>query len=348
MGINQLQLPSTQAFTPDVSGTLAGIGETLRKAQADAARQQALSQLGQGGAADTQTLIRSGDPTLLQLGMTMQQRQQEAARQAQVDARQLERDKIGDQHWSQDYGLRARSADRADEDKLTLKEVTDASGATSLVKFNPRTGEVAPVAGPGLTTAGAPPTNPFAAGPKLNQDQSKSATMVDRMNAANQTIEKNKDINSGFFGAIGGAASAIPMVRDSVLFNAVATPERQQVVQAQRNFVNAILRVESGASISQSEFDNAQRQYFPQSGDSKAVIDQKRQNRVIAMQGMAREAGPQYRPPAELINANKPRASQGTSGDAIYAAARDALAKGASREKVLERLQQNGVDPSGL
>ena len=95
MGINQLQLPSTQAFTPDVSGTLAGIGETLRKAQADAARQQALSQLGQGGAADTQTLIRSGDPTLLQLGMTMQQRQQDMDRQGRLDERTIKNDEFG-------------------------------------------------------------------------------------------------------------------------------------------------------------------------------------------------------------------------------------------------------------
>lgn len=40
--------------------------------------------------------------------------------------------------------------------------------------------------------------------------------------------------------------------------------------------------------------------------------------------------------------------SQGASGDAIYEQARAAIAKGAPREKVLERLRQNGVDASGL
>lgn len=40
--------------------------------------------------------------------------------------------------------------------------------------------------------------------------------------------------------------------------------------------------------------------------------------------------------------------SQGSAGDAIYAQARDAIARGAPREKVLERLKQNGIDASGL
>jgi len=34
--------------------------------------------------------------------------------------------------------------------------------------------------------------------------------------------------------------------------------------QAKKNFVNAVLRLESGAVISPSEFTNADKQYFPQ------------------------------------------------------------------------------------
>jgi hypothetical protein len=61
--------------------------------------------------------------------------------------------------------------------------------------------------------------------------------------------------------------------------------------QAERNFVNAVLRRESGAAISSSEFDSAERQYFPRAGDTKKVIDQKRRNREIVMEGLFREAG---------------------------------------------------------
>jgi len=37
-----------------------------------------------------------------------------------------------------------------------------------------------------------------------------------------------------------------------------------------------VLRKESGAAIAASEFDNAEKQYFPQPGDSDQVISQKR------------------------------------------------------------------------
>lgn len=40
--------------------------------------------------------------------------------------------------------------------------------------------------------------------------------------------------------------------------------ERQKFEQAKRNFVNAVLRNESGAVIADSEFKNADKQYFPQ------------------------------------------------------------------------------------
>lgn len=77
-----------------------------------------------------------------------------------------------------------------------------------------------------------------------------------------------------------------------VLTNWAMAPEVQKVTQAQRDFVNAVLRQESGASISGSEFENARKQYFPQPGDSPEVIAQKRANRETAIKGFARQAGP--------------------------------------------------------
>lgn len=69
-------------------------------------------------------------------------------------------------------------------------------------------------------------------------------------------------------------------------------PEKAQMAdQAQRDFVNAVLRQESGASISDAEFANAKRQYFPQPGDSQAVIKQKADNRAVAIQGFKNSAG---------------------------------------------------------
>lgn len=73
------------------------------------------------------------------------------------------------------------------------------------------------------------------------------------------------------------------------LTNWTQSSGQQQVEQAQRDFINSILRRESGAVISEGEFDNARKQYFPQPGDSKAVLEQKRKNRETAIRGIMAE-----------------------------------------------------------
>lgn len=66
----------------------------------------------------------------------------------------------------------------------------------------------------------------------------------------------------------------------------------QKAMQAQRDFVNAVLRKESGAAIVESEFNNARKQYFPQPGDDPDTIKQKAANRALAISGMGKIAGP--------------------------------------------------------
>ncbi|QYG07122.1 hypothetical protein [Janthinobacterium sp. PAMC25594] len=69
------------------------------------------------------------------------------------------------------------------------------------------------------------------------------------------------------------------------------TDSDQKAEQAQRDFVNAVLRQESGAAIAASEFDNAVKQYFPQPGDSVGVIAQKAKARKTTIQGLKKNAG---------------------------------------------------------
>ena len=69
------------------------------------------------------------------------------------------------------------------------------------------------------------------------------------------------------------------------------SPAYQMFDQAKRNFVNAVLRKESGAAISASEFENAEQQYFPVPGDTPERIEFKRQNRERAVQNLAVSAG---------------------------------------------------------
>lgn len=68
------------------------------------------------------------------------------------------------------------------------------------------------------------------------------------------------------------------------------TPEMQRFMQARRDFINAALRRESGAAISQSEFENAEAQYFEQPGDSPEVVAQKKRNRAIVIESMKNAA----------------------------------------------------------
>jgi len=69
--------------------------------------------------------------------------------------------------------------------------------------------------------------------------------------------------------------------------------QQQQVDQARRNFITAVLRKESGASISPSEFANEEKKYFPQTGDTDTVIKQKQDARELAIKAMGIQAGPQ-------------------------------------------------------
>jgi hypothetical protein len=227
----------------------------------------------------------------------------------------------------------------------------DASGNKRLVRV-----ATAGPEGPINSGPQAQPNNPLVSG-KLNADQSKAAGFTDRMAKAHEIITSNEDINQttpwgvpNKGSSLGGYLSSVPAVRDSPIFNSMIGPARQQTIQAQRDFVNAILRKESGAAISQGEFNNAEKQYFPQPGDGPEVIAQKRQNRLTAMQSMAREGGPGYRPPPSILpQADQPKASgMGSGADAVLRDARNAIAAGRDPKIVRQRLIDAGIDPKDL
>lgn len=268
--------------------------------QADQLRQQTLASLGQGGQADAAALLRSGDLSLATLGLTLQQRQAEAARQATQDSRQAERDRVGDQHWASSYELQKRTADRADEDKFSVLKVEDPNtGATSFVKANPRTGEVAPT---GPQVAASSPNNPFSSGGKFNGDQGKAAGFTDRMlqsegilSGVGPTPGQEGPPMPGVQGQ-GADITQTAMTKIPGVGNFMVSEPRQKYNQAKADFINAQLRRESGAAIAKSEFDNADKQYFPVPGDSPAVIQQKAANRRAAIEAMGREGGGSYKP----------------------------------------------------
>jgi hypothetical protein len=93
--------------------------------------------------------------------------------------------------------------------------------------------------------------------------------------------------------------------------NYYASAETQSAAQAMRDFINATLRRESGATITPPEFDNAMKQYFPQVGDKPEVLAQKRENRATAIAGIAAAGypggvAPNAQPSAPAANKQKP------------------------------------------
>lgn len=135
------------------------------------------------------------------------------------------------------------------------------------------------------------------------------------------------------------AAEGVPLIGGALgmAANATQSGPQMQVEQAQRNFVNAVLRRESGASISPSEFDSAIKQYFPQPGEPPQVVAQKAANRAMTIQGLAEEAGPGR---AKVTGAGEKARARFEAMKAIKA--------GAPRDQVLQRLQQSGIDTSGI
>lgn len=143
---------------------------------------------------------------------------------------------------------------------------------------------VAPPAAPGQPTIGAPIQ---ATAPKATDAQTAAAGFADRAHVAQGVITKYADT---------GTSTYNRTMEGGMVGNYLVGNEAQLREQGERDFLNAVLRRESGAVINPDEFENGKRQYFPMPGDGKDVLEQKRKNRDLAVQGLIRSAGPAYKP----------------------------------------------------
>jgi hypothetical protein len=137
---------------------------------------------------------------------------------------------------------------------------------------------------------GQPGMIPLTA-PKQTVDEKEAAGFTDRMMEAQTALSAAGETGQGWWGNIVAQNPYIPDFAESALMSG----EFQSYDQARRNFINAQLRRESGAVISDEEFANANQQYFPQPGDTKEQVEQKREARETAIAAMRRSAGPAYR-----------------------------------------------------
>lgn len=121
--------------------------------------------------------------------------------------------------------------------------------------------------------------------PSLNVEQGKNTGFLLRAQDSNRKITQFENEGTSTWNK---AMGALP----GGLGNHAISSEAQQLGQAKRDFINAVLRQESGAVISPEEFANAEQQYFPQPGDGPEVIAQKRANRENAIAGFRIRSGP--------------------------------------------------------
>lgn len=152
-------------------------------------------------------------------------------------------------------------------------EVTGPDGAPMLVQQD-KQGNIRPVSG----------YTPKGGEKPLNDTQSKALLFGTRMQEAEKVLQALEK---------GGTTTSVPGSRAGggvgATINFFSPAQQQQLNQAKRDFLNAVLRRESGAVIAETEFDNGDKQYFPQPGDSKDVIAQKSRNRKLATELILRE-----------------------------------------------------------
>lgn len=119
---------------------------------------------------------------------------------------------------------------------------------------------------------------------KATSDQFKAGMYASRMEQAEQVFSalEGDGYNAGGLGA---------SFQKSVVPTRFQSTNLKKQQQAEDNFLNAVLRRESGAAIADSERESGARQYFPQPDDPQEVLDQKAENRRIAIASLKAEAG---------------------------------------------------------
>jgi hypothetical protein len=181
----------------------------------------------------------------------------------------------------------------------TAGQVVERDDGTFLI--DTRTGQARPVMG----ASGQPL---MGGGKPLTETQSNAVAFGARAIEADKIVtnlEKQGVTNTGIFRTIaGGIVGQAPIVGEKLeqgvrsAFNPIPSVlggpsgEQQQVDQARRNFITAVLRKESGAVISPTEYKDEERKYFPQIGDTDKTITQKQEARRLAIKALEAQAGP--------------------------------------------------------
>jgi len=183
-------------------------------------------------------------------------------------------------------------------------------GRGSVGVTDSRLAPTAPAVAPAAAPAGAPTVGVPLKGKTtgLTESQGNATAFGMRMKDSHAVLKdlENKGVsNTGVIGGTTGAVvGLVPLIGDKLtsgvdnIYNVLPevlggySPEQQQVLNGRINFISAVLRKESGASIQPSEFSMMEKLYFPRPGDLPAVIKQKQDARELAIKAMKVQAGP--------------------------------------------------------
>jgi len=193
-------------------------------------------------------------------------------------------------------------------------EVTGPDGNTILVQQD-KQGNIKPVEGYS------------AKGVKLTEDQGKASQWYSSMRDAESilsTLPKSANESFGSVGAgIGSTIRSAPLLGGTAaaegLANLVDPKARQQALNAQRNWINAMLRSSTGAAYKDMEVIDLERMFFPKVGDDDAVIAQKDALRRSIMEAEKMRAGPGAKlieklPPVGMPKQDQLRTASGKIG----------------------------------
>lgn len=121
--------------------------------------------------------------------------------------------------------------------------------------------------------------------PKLTEAQSKDVNFLTRAKKAEADLAP---VENELTSWAQKQAQGLPMD----LGNYAASPNYQKAQQAGREILAIILRKDTGAAVTPSEFETYGKIYLPQPGDSKETIAAKKQSRETAIKAIQSGLGP--------------------------------------------------------
>lgn len=122
----------------------------------------------------------------------------------------------------------------------------------------------------------------------MTEGQSKDAVFSTRAAGALPLIDKFGESLTGTEGVVGGTIGQLPVVG-----NFAKSEGYQQAEQAGKEFLQAILRKDTGAAITKEETAEYGSVYLPRPGDSKDLLTQKKASRVRALEAIKAGMPPQ-------------------------------------------------------